>query len=227
VFEIEVTGFDPAATQDLYSNTIEARIFDALYEWDYIARPYRFAPSIAAAMPDYSPDDRTWTIPLKPGIYFADDPMCMRIELLPGYRTRAGLFVSRLASMSKTKTNIRPGRNSCVASTRISAPRSLVSTRSTAVQNNHAAAPNDTNNKRACLRGGCSRCHSGSSTKTSNSMPTSMAGRISSHVSASATPRVSELPAKTSTVYTMLPIVGATIVARTMRARVEYTSFDS
>jgi ABC-type transport system substrate-binding protein len=75
VFEIDVTGFDPTATRDLYSNTIEARIFDALYEWDYIARPYRFAPSIAAAMPDYSPDGRTWTIPLKPGIYFADDPM--------------------------------------------------------------------------------------------------------------------------------------------------------
>src|SRR5512144_168116 len=59
-FEIDVTGFDPAATQDLYSNTIEMRIFDALYVWDYLARPYRLVPSVAAAMPEISPDGRTW-----------------------------------------------------------------------------------------------------------------------------------------------------------------------
>ena len=27
----DITGLDPAATQDLYSNTVETRIFDALY----------------------------------------------------------------------------------------------------------------------------------------------------------------------------------------------------
>lgn len=74
VFEIDVTGFDPAGTQDIYSNTLQARIFDALYEWDYLARPYRYVPSLAAAMPDYSPDGKTWTIRIKPGIYFSDDP---------------------------------------------------------------------------------------------------------------------------------------------------------
>ena len=73
-FEIDVTGFDPAATQDIYSAAIEMRIFDGLYEWDYLARPYRLAPSLAAAMPDYSPDGRTWTIRLRKGIEFADDP---------------------------------------------------------------------------------------------------------------------------------------------------------
>jgi ABC-type transport system substrate-binding protein len=74
VFEIDVTGFDPAGTQDTYSNTIQARVFDALYEWDYLARPYRFVPSLAVSMPDYSPDGKTWTIRIKPGIYFSDDP---------------------------------------------------------------------------------------------------------------------------------------------------------
>jgi oligopeptide transport system substrate-binding protein len=71
--EIDVTGFDPAGTSDLYSNTIEARIFDALYVWHYLARPYRLVPGIAAAMPEISADGRTWTIALKHGIYFADD----------------------------------------------------------------------------------------------------------------------------------------------------------
>jgi ABC-type transport system substrate-binding protein len=72
--EVDVTGFDPAATQDLYSGTIEARIFDALYVWDYLSRPYRLVPSVAAAMPDISADGRTWTVRIKPGIYFATDP---------------------------------------------------------------------------------------------------------------------------------------------------------
>ena len=72
--EVDVTGFDPAATQDAYSYVIEGRIFDALYVWDYLARPYRLVPSVAAAMPEISADGRTWTIRLKPGIYFAADP---------------------------------------------------------------------------------------------------------------------------------------------------------
>jgi ABC-type transport system substrate-binding protein len=72
-FEIDVTGFDPAATQDVYSDAIEMRIFDALYVWDYLARPYRLVPGVAAAMPEISPDGRTWKIRIRPGIHFADD----------------------------------------------------------------------------------------------------------------------------------------------------------
>jgi ABC-type transport system substrate-binding protein len=74
LFEIDVTGFDPAATQDAYSNAVSLRIFDVLYHWDYFARPYRLVPSVAAAMPEYSADGKVWTIRVKPGIYFADDP---------------------------------------------------------------------------------------------------------------------------------------------------------
>jgi len=74
VMEFDVAGFDPAATQDIYSGTIESRIFDALYVWDYLARPYRFVPSVAAAMPEISADGRTWKIRLKQGIYFAPNP---------------------------------------------------------------------------------------------------------------------------------------------------------
>src|SRR6266576_721323 len=71
----DMTGLDPAATQDLYSNAVQARIFDALYVWDYLERPYRFVPNVALGMPDISPDGRTWAIRLKPGIFFAEDPV--------------------------------------------------------------------------------------------------------------------------------------------------------
>lgn len=73
--EIDVTGFDPAGTSDLYSNTVEARIFDALYVWHYLARPFRLVPGVAADMPEISADGRTWKIALKRAIYFADDPV--------------------------------------------------------------------------------------------------------------------------------------------------------
>jgi ABC-type transport system substrate-binding protein len=70
----DITGLDPAATQDLYSNAVQARIFDSLYVWDYLERPYRFVPSVAAGMPEISPDGKTWTIRLRKGIFFTDDP---------------------------------------------------------------------------------------------------------------------------------------------------------
>ncbi len=68
------TGFDPQAMSDLYSATVARVIFDPLYRYDYLARPFRIIPNTAVALPDISADGMTWTIKVKPGIYFADDP---------------------------------------------------------------------------------------------------------------------------------------------------------
>src|SRR6185295_18612911 len=68
------TGFDPAQISDLYSSTIAANIFDALYEYAFLARPVRLRPNTATAMPEASDDFKTFTIHIRPGIYFSDDP---------------------------------------------------------------------------------------------------------------------------------------------------------
>jgi ABC-type transport system substrate-binding protein len=68
------TGFDPARINDLYSRTVTPHIFEALYRFDYLARPFKIVPGTAAAMPEVSDDYKTWTVRLQPGIYFADDP---------------------------------------------------------------------------------------------------------------------------------------------------------
>ena len=73
-FRIAETGFDPAQISDLYSRTIAANIFDAPYQYEFLARPFRYRPNTAAAMPEISEDFKTFTIRIKPGIYFADDP---------------------------------------------------------------------------------------------------------------------------------------------------------
>jgi ABC-type transport system substrate-binding protein len=68
------TSFDPAKVNDLYSRTITPHIFEALYAYDHLARPARIKPLTALAMPEVSADFRVWTIKLRPGIFFADDP---------------------------------------------------------------------------------------------------------------------------------------------------------
>ncbi len=73
-FQIAETGFDPAQINDNYSRTITAHIFEALYTYDHLARPARIVPLTAEALPEVSGDFRTWTIKLRPGIFFADDP---------------------------------------------------------------------------------------------------------------------------------------------------------
>jgi ABC-type transport system substrate-binding protein len=73
-FPTDIGGLDPAGTQETYASIVENRIFDALYVWDYLARPYKFVPRIATGMPEISPDGRVWTIHIRQGVYFADDP---------------------------------------------------------------------------------------------------------------------------------------------------------
>ncbi|HWH83002.1 MAG TPA: ABC transporter substrate-binding protein [Burkholderiaceae bacterium] len=71
---IAETGFDPAQISDLYSSTMAGHVFDALYEYEFLARPARIRPSTATALPEASADFKTFTIRVRPGIYFNDDP---------------------------------------------------------------------------------------------------------------------------------------------------------
>jgi ABC-type transport system substrate-binding protein len=73
-FPIAESNFDPAQVTDLYSNTVIAGIFDAPLEYEFLAKPVRIRPATAAQMPEVSSDFKTFTIRIKPGIYFADDP---------------------------------------------------------------------------------------------------------------------------------------------------------
>lgn len=72
-FLIAETGFDPGQINDLYSSIVLSHIFDAPLTYDYLARPVKVI-SNTAEMPDVSADGLTWTLRVKPGIYFADDP---------------------------------------------------------------------------------------------------------------------------------------------------------
>ena len=61
-FPVAETGFDPQATSDLYSDHVQRAIFEPLYGFDYLARPYKRVPRTAAALPQIDDGGRTWTI---------------------------------------------------------------------------------------------------------------------------------------------------------------------
>jgi ABC-type transport system substrate-binding protein len=73
-FLIAETGFDPAQVTDIYSRTVTPHIFESLYCYDHLARPVKVVPLTADGEPEVSDDFRTFTIKLKRGIFFADDP---------------------------------------------------------------------------------------------------------------------------------------------------------
>ncbi len=75
VFMAPETGFDPAVAHDIYSSQVIRSIYETLYTYDYLARPVRLIPATAETMPVVSDHGKTYTITLKKGIYFSDDPV--------------------------------------------------------------------------------------------------------------------------------------------------------
>ena len=70
----DITSLDPQQGTDLYSTRVATALFEALYQYDYLASPAKIVPNTASAMPEIADGGRTWTIRLKKGIRFADDP---------------------------------------------------------------------------------------------------------------------------------------------------------
>ncbi|HEX4331463.1 MAG TPA: ABC transporter substrate-binding protein [Usitatibacter sp.] len=73
-FLIAETGFDPAEISDLYSSNLIDNIFDTPLKYDYLARPVKLVPNTLTAMPEITEGGTLYTLHVKPGIYFADDP---------------------------------------------------------------------------------------------------------------------------------------------------------
>lgn len=70
VFEAADDGFDMVRTQNYYSGWVADAIFETLLTYDYLARPARLVPNTAEAMPEISPDGKTYTFRLKKKYFF-------------------------------------------------------------------------------------------------------------------------------------------------------------
>jgi len=68
------TSMDPARIVDLYSRNLTAHIFESPLTYDHLARPFKLKLLTAESMPEHSDDFRIWTVKIRPGIYYTDDP---------------------------------------------------------------------------------------------------------------------------------------------------------
>jgi len=67
-------SLDPAQAASIYANFIVVNLYDTLYRYKYLARPYQLQPNLATAMPEVSADGLRMTIRIKKGVFFIDDP---------------------------------------------------------------------------------------------------------------------------------------------------------
>jgi ABC-type transport system substrate-binding protein len=74
-FLIAETNFDPAAVDDEYSHRVIEEILEAPLTYDFLARPARLKPQTLEAMPEITDEGRTYTLHLKKGVYYSDDPV--------------------------------------------------------------------------------------------------------------------------------------------------------
>jgi len=66
------TNLDPVQGSTLYTDFVIKNIYDTLYSYKYLKRPYELKPNLAVAMPEVSSDGLTYTIRIKQGVEFAD-----------------------------------------------------------------------------------------------------------------------------------------------------------
>lgn len=72
-FTSKTRHLDPALIQDTTSAAVGGQIFDTLYQYHYLKRPYEIVPQLAADMPEVSDDKLTYTIRIRDDVYFQDD----------------------------------------------------------------------------------------------------------------------------------------------------------
>jgi len=68
-------SLDPAQAASIYANFLVVNLYDTLYRYKYLARPYELQPNLATGMPEVSEDGLHLTIRIKQDVHFIDDPV--------------------------------------------------------------------------------------------------------------------------------------------------------
>jgi oligopeptide transport system substrate-binding protein len=70
----DIDTLDPHQYNDNPSFEVLIAIFEPLYEWDYLGSPPKLTPLTATAPIEIADGGKRWTMRVKPGIFFTDDP---------------------------------------------------------------------------------------------------------------------------------------------------------
>ena len=69
-----IPSLDPALAYDSISYTVVNQVYEQLYEYHYLKFPYAIKPLLADGMPNVSDDGKIYTIVIRKGIRYHDDP---------------------------------------------------------------------------------------------------------------------------------------------------------
>jgi ABC-type transport system substrate-binding protein len=64
---------DPTRSSSTYDGQVQAQIYEGLYTYKYLVRPYELEPLLAKSMPEVSEDGLTYTIDIREGVTFHND----------------------------------------------------------------------------------------------------------------------------------------------------------
>ncbi len=73
VFQIAETSFDPQFASDAASDNVIANIYEAMLDYDYLARPVQLVPRTLEAMPVVEDGGKTYVCHVRKGIFFTPD----------------------------------------------------------------------------------------------------------------------------------------------------------
>jgi len=73
LFNTAETSFDPQWASDAASDSVIENIYEAMLDYDYLARPLQLVPRTLEAMPTVQDNGATYVFRIKKGIYFTPD----------------------------------------------------------------------------------------------------------------------------------------------------------
>lgn len=70
----KIQTLDAGNMRGVYSMTVGGQIYETLFVFHFLKRPFELVPQLAEGMPEVSEDHLTHTIHIKKGVYYQDDP---------------------------------------------------------------------------------------------------------------------------------------------------------
>jgi oligopeptide transport system substrate-binding protein len=71
----KISGYDPINSSDKYSANEVGKVYEGLFEFHPLKRPYELIPNLAESLPIVSLDGLNYTFKLRKGVYFHDSPV--------------------------------------------------------------------------------------------------------------------------------------------------------
>jgi len=93
-----IPGLDPMTIADRHSHTAARQIYEGLYEYHYLKNNFEIYPVLADGMPEITNKGLTYTIKIKRGVRFSDDP-CFKANNGKGKELTANDFIYSIKRM--------------------------------------------------------------------------------------------------------------------------------